>query len=153
MRSSSSCECKFTLFILLPRAHVLSSFRRNGQHSEHLTSHSFVGWATWIGICFIIWVLAFIIAEVIPFFSDMLSLMSSLFDGWFGFIFWGMAYLTLYPGAKKWAGPWRSAETLLNYSIILFGFYILIAGTYTSVKSIIIDFNGQKVFSCVNNGL
>ena len=46
------------------------------------------------------------------------------------FIFWGMAYLTLYPGAKKWAGGWRSAETVLNYAIIGFGFYILIAGTY-----------------------
>ena len=43
-----------------------------------------------------------------------------------------MAYLTLYPGAKKWAGVARSAETLLNYGIILFGFYILIAGSYVS---------------------
>lgn len=43
-----------------------------------------------------------------------------------------MAYLTLYPGAKKWAGLTRSAETLLNYAIIIFGFYILIAGTYVS---------------------
>ena len=84
-----------------------------------------------------------------------------------------MAYLTLYPGAKKWAGIWRSSETVLNYGIIVFGFYILVAGTYvstsrcrsilvvsadssllqTSIKSIIIDFNGQKVFSCVSNGV
>ena len=80
-----------------------------------------------------------------------------------------MAYLTLYPGAKKWAGIWRSSETALNYGIIVFGFYILVAGTYasnsvrplpyrltpsqTSIKSIIIDFNGQKVFSCVSNGV
>ena len=49
-----------------------------------MTSHSWVGWSTWIGICVAIWALAFVIAEVIPFFSDMLSLMSSLFDGWFG---------------------------------------------------------------------
>ena len=89
------------------------------------------------------------------------------------FIFWGMAYLTLHPGAKKWAGIWRSSETVLNYGIIVFGFYILVAGTYvstsrympslvafadnlllqTSIKSIIIDFNGQKVFSCVSNGV
>jgi hypothetical protein len=93
-------------------------------------------------------------------------------DGWFGFIFWGMAYLTLYPGATRWAGPWRSAETLLNYFWIAFGLYVLIAGTYvraflpsipfffyrrrylsvdhqTSIKSIIIDYTGQKPFSCV----
>ena len=64
----------------------------------------------------------------------MLSLMSSLFDGWFGFIFWGMAYLTLYPGQKKWAGKWRTAETVLNYAIILVGVYVLIAGTYVSTS-------------------
>ncbi|KAI0090752.1 transmembrane amino acid transporter protein-domain-containing protein [Irpex rosettiformis] len=128
-------------------------FFRLFKDSKHRHSNTFVGWATWTGIVAVTWILAFIIAEVIPFFSDMLSLMSSLFDGWFGFVFWGMAYLTLYPGAKRWAGPWRSAETLLNYAIIIFGFYILIAGCYASIKSIIIDFNGQKVFSCVSNGL
>ena len=46
-----------------------------------------------------------------------------------------MAYLTLYPGAKKWTGVGRSAETLLNYGIIVFGFYILVAGTYVSAGS------------------
>lgn len=45
-----------------------------------------------------------------------------------------MAYLTFYPGAKKWAGFWRSSETVLNYLIIVFGFYILIAGSYVSVN-------------------
>ena len=51
------------------------------------------------------------------------------------FIFWGMAYMTLHPGPKKWAGAWRSSETVLNYAIILFGFYILVAGTYVSSMS------------------
>ncbi|THH01335.1 hypothetical protein EW026_g1357 [Hermanssonia centrifuga] len=128
-------------------------FFRIFRDSKHRHSNTLVAWTTWAGIVAATWVFAFIIAEVIPFFSDMLSLMSSLFDGWFGFIFWGMAYLTLYPGVKKWAGFWRSSETVLNYVIIVFGFYILIAGTYTSVKSIIIDFTGQRVFSCVSNGL
>jgi hypothetical protein len=41
-----------------------------------------------------------------------------------------MAYMTLHPGAAKWAGARRSAETVLNYAIIAFGFYVLIAGTY-----------------------
>ena len=53
------------------------------------------------------------------------------------FIFWGMAYLTLYPGSKKWAGPRRSLETAFNYFLIVFGLYILVAGTY--VKSLFTD--------------
>lgn len=54
-------------------------------------------------------------------------------DCWFGFIFWGMAYLTLYPGAKKWAGVGRSLETAFNYFLILFGAYVLVAGTYVRI--------------------
>ncbi|KAF7986703.1 hypothetical protein HWV62_20230 [Athelia sp. TMB] len=105
-------------------------FFRIFRNSHHRHSNTLVGWATWAGIVGATWVLAFVIAEVIPFFSDMLSLVSSLFDCWFGFVFWGMAYLTLYPGALKWEGPWRTLETLFNYFLILLGLYILVAGTY-----------------------
>lgn len=55
------------------------------------------------------WILAFIIANVIPFFSSLLSLMSSLFDSFFGFIFWGVAYFRMrkadgvtVPAARRW---------------------------------------------------
>ncbi|KAG5643997.1 hypothetical protein DXG03_009287 [Asterophora parasitica] len=105
-------------------------FFRIFKNSDHLHANSFIAWATWTGIIAISWIVGFIIAQVIPFFSDMLSLMCSLFDGWFGFIFWAMAYLHLHPGNKKWDGPLKSLETLLNYSFILLGVYILVAGTY-----------------------
>jgi hypothetical protein len=58
-----------------------------------------------------------------------------LLDGWFGFIFWGMAYLSLYPGKEKWATPLRSLETLVNYFLILLGAYVLVAGTYVRTTS------------------
>lgn len=47
-----------------------------------------------------------------------------------------MAYLTLYPGMKKWAGVGRSLETLVNYFFILFGAYVLVAGTYVNLSRI-----------------
>ena len=43
---------------------LLRRFRRDGYKSPHMTSHTVVGWLTWIGICCAIWTLAFIIAEV-----------------------------------------------------------------------------------------
>ncbi len=61
-------------------------FFRLFKESKHRHSNTVIGWASWTGIVAVTWVLAFIIAEVIPFFSDMLSLMSSLFDGWFGYV-------------------------------------------------------------------
>ncbi|KAJ7611478.1 hypothetical protein DFH06DRAFT_155490 [Mycena polygramma] len=42
------------------------------------------------------------IMEVIPFF-----LMSSLFDGWFGFTSWAMAHLILYPLSERWTSKGR----------------------------------------------
>jgi hypothetical protein len=36
----------------------------------------------------------------------------------------------MHPGDVKWKGKRRSAETLLNYFIIAFGFFILIGGVY-----------------------
>jgi hypothetical protein len=126
-------------------------FFRVFKHSEHKHSNSVLAWTVWSGIHAMTWILAFIIAEVIPFFSDMLSLMSSLFDSWFGFIFWGIAYMQLHPGPTRWAGPWRTLETLLNYFFIAFGVYILGVGTYVSVQSIIDSYRLSLVgtpFSC-----
>ncbi|KAJ3746157.1 transmembrane amino acid transporter protein-domain-containing protein [Lentinula detonsa] len=131
-------------------------FFRLFRESRHRHSNTIVGWGVWVALVAATWILAWIIGEVIPFFSDMLSLMSSLFDGWFGFIFWAMAYLTLYPGKSKWDGPLRSAETLVNYFFILLGAYITIAGTYTSVESIIESYQAQAVgspFTCASNAL
>ncbi|KAG5637470.1 hypothetical protein H0H81_004441 [Sphagnurus paluster] len=108
-------------------------FFRIFKNSKHLHANSFVAWSTWTGIIAASWVIAFIIAQVIPFFSDMLSLMCSLFDGWFGFIFWAMAYLHLHPAKAKWASPLKSLETLMNYFFILIGIYILVAGTYVII--------------------
>ncbi|KAK7438609.1 hypothetical protein VKT23_017943 [Stygiomarasmius scandens] len=131
-------------------------FFRIFRNSRHLHSNTLIGWSTWAGIVGVTWIFAFIIAEVIPFFSDMLSLMSSLFDGWFGFIFWAMAYLTLYPGKERWSGVMRSLETLMNYFFILLGLYILVAGTYVSIQSIIDSYKAQMVggvFTCASNAL
>ncbi|OAL54567.1 hypothetical protein IQ07DRAFT_640076 [Pyrenochaeta sp. DS3sAY3a] len=70
-------------------------FRILENRPTHMGEHTVVGWSVWAAILAVTWLLAFIIAEVIPFFSDLLSLMSSLFDSFFGFIFWGVAYMRM----------------------------------------------------------
>ncbi|EHL00683.1 putative N amino acid transport system protein [Glarea lozoyensis 74030] len=117
-------------------------FFRIFEGTRHKSSHTVVGWAAWAGILAATWLGAFIIAEVIPFFSDLLSLMSSLFDSFFGFIFWGVAYIRMRKadGGINWlkdATPYGYAMLALNVFIIIIGFYFLGAGTYTSVQSII----------------
>lgn len=102
--------------------------------SRHMANHTVVGWASWAGILAITWVFAFIIAEVIPFFADLLSLMSSLFDSFFGFIFWGVAYLRMRRadhGGSRYefitARGYRSIiGTIFNIILILIGLLFLV---------------------------
>ena len=113
-------------------------FFRIFEGTRHKGSHTVVGWATWAGILALTWIAAFIIAEVIPFFSDLLSLMSSLFDSFFGFIFWGVAWIRM---RKADYGPgWFGRLTfgghvklVINVCIILAGLFFLTAGTYVSL--------------------
>ncbi|KAJ8091719.1 hypothetical protein PM082_020954 [Marasmius tenuissimus] len=171
-------------------------FFRLFKNSHHRHSNTVVGWSAWVGILTATWTLAFIIAEVIPFFSDMLSLMSSLFGEyqtfaafiitphadlfahrrmvWVSihiqsgsccgtdvvnrerFIFWALAYFELNPGKKRWSGVSKTVQTIVNYFFILLGLYILVAGTYVSIQSIIDSYhknNLSSVFTCASNAL
>lgn len=90
-----------------------------------------------------------------------LSLMSSLFDSFFGFIFWGVAYFRMRQAdgsiavvSKRTAVGYLMAA--LNIIIILIGFFFLTAGTYATVQEIIDQFQAGTiggVFSCASNGL
>lgn len=115
-------------------------FFRIYEGTRHKGNHTVLGWATWAGILAGLWVLAFIIAEVIPFFSDLLSLMSSIFDPFFGFIFWGTAYMRMRqadygPGWITRRGIRGIVGFTMNVILILIGLYMLTAGTYVSCVS------------------
>jgi hypothetical protein len=136
-------------------------FFRMFDGSRHKSEHTVLGWSAWAGILLATWIGAFIIAEVIPFFSDLLSLMSSLFDSFFGFIFWGMAYIRMrrVDGGVRWLEsqtPYGYMMLALNVIIILIGLFFLVAGTYTSVQSIIDSYAAGAVggvFTCASNGI
>lgn len=86
--------------------------------------------------------------------------MSSLFDSWFGFIFWGVAYFRMRRADREVGLKRRPVvdylSMALNVVIILTGFFFLTVGTYASVQSIIDSFLAGEVggvFSCRSNGL
>ena len=121
-----------------------------------MTSHSFVGWATWIGICFAIWTLAFIIAEVIPFFNDLLGVISALFASWFTYGISGIFWFHLTAKPDRWRSGWQRAKTLFWGAVVLSGFFIMIAGLYSSIWSIVQGYQSGSFpapFSCVNRAL
>ena len=113
-------------------------FFRIFEGTRHKGNHTVLGWSVWAGILGASWIVAFIIAEVIPFFSDLLSLMSSLFDSFFGFIFWGTAYFRMRQAdyGEGWItrrGIRGIAGFILNVIIILIGCFMLTGGTYVSI--------------------
>lgn len=139
--------------------------------SIHRNEHTVKGWLVWASLNLTLWLLAFVIGEVIPFFSDLLSLMSSLFDCWFGFIFWAVAFFKLkklhywkteqIKGISVWeiftrASLLVKAECIVNVVLIALGVYILIPGLYATVQSIIWSYRDSAYgspFTCVSNGL
>ncbi|TKX25853.1 hypothetical protein C1H76_1888 [Elsinoe australis] len=151
------------IFLGVLYASVSSRFIFNSifNGTRHMGNHTWVGWLSWAGILGCTWIVAFIIAEVIPFFSDLLSLMSSLFDSFFGFIFWGWAYIRLRktkhgPGFWKERGIKGYAGIALNLFLIFVGFFFLTVGTYATVDSIIQGYeqaNFGGAFTCASNGL
>ncbi|KAL4939974.1 hypothetical protein BDV06DRAFT_27796 [Aspergillus oleicola] len=136
-------------------------FFRIFEGTRHKGNHTVVGWLSWIGILACLWTMAFIISEVIPFFSDLLSIMSSLFDSFFGFIFWGVAYLRMRrddygPGFYKNRGIRGWVGAICNVALIGIGLYFLGPGTYASIESVILNYQAGTVgspFSCADNGL
>ncbi|ODA83535.1 hypothetical protein RJ55_02049 [Drechmeria coniospora] len=108
------------------------------------------GWTTWLAVVSGITLAAFIIAEIIPFFSDLLSISSSLFVSGFTFYLPALMWFKL-----LMKGSWRSRENLpwsiINGACFLIGITILVCGTYASIADIIHKFaTGQTtgIFTC-----
>lgn len=132
-------------------------FGRIFMGTKHYNNHTVIGWTGWTLCVVATWVFGWIIGEAIPFFSTLLSLMSALFDCYFGYIFWAFAFFELYKG-ELWKGQhWtRKVETAFQYVLLGTGLFILGPGLYVSVQSIIDDYNTGSVkepFTCASNGL
>ncbi|KAJ5916410.1 hypothetical protein N7504_000425 [Penicillium tannophilum] len=109
-----------------------------------------MGWITWLAVISAGTIIAFIIAEVIPFFNDLLSISSSLFISGFTFYFPPMMWVLL---LKK--GSWKEPKNIIlgvvNLFVFLIGIVTLVAGTYASIDDIINKYNAgtvHGVFTC-----
>jgi hypothetical protein len=96
------------------------------------------GWLTWLCLIIMITWIGFVVAEAIPFFSELIAIVSSLLNSGF----------TLYMPAVMWfilikEGKWYSRRnifwSILNGVIFIMGMIVLVGGTYSSIKSIVSD--------------
>ncbi|PHH61942.1 hypothetical protein CDD81_7691 [Ophiocordyceps australis] len=108
------------------------------------------GWITWLIVITIITLAAFIIAEVIPFFSDLLSISSSLFVSGFSYYLPAVMWYMLIR-----EGPWYARHNLLHSACSALSFIIgvvtLVSGTYASIVDIMHQYEKgtvRGVFAC-----
>ncbi|PSK34434.1 hypothetical protein B9Z65_8760 [Elsinoe australis] len=105
---------------------------------------------SWIGLCVFVWILAFVIAEAIPVFHELLGILGALFCSWFSLGLPAVFWLWLNKG--RWGKDWRKMSlTGLNVGIFIACAIVCVLGTYASVKAISTSSAEQKPFSCADN--
>ncbi|KAH8196262.1 hypothetical protein TruAng_009564 [Truncatella angustata] len=117
--------------------------------TRYLHSRGLVATGSWIGLGVLTWTIAWIIANSIPNFSDLLGFVSALFGAWFSFGVPG--FLWMYLNHGQWFLNWRkTCLFFVNLALILLGFIIFGVGLYASGWSMSQDSSG-KVWSCADN--
>ncbi|KAJ5545542.1 hypothetical protein N7535_006072 [Penicillium sp. DV-2018c] len=104
---------------------------------------------SWVAIALTCWVIAWIIADAIPVFSDLLSLISSLFASWFSYGLGGVYWLHINKG-RWFSSPRKIVLTAINVCIVLIGACMCGLGLYVSGKAIHDDASDNS-FSCASN--
>ncbi|KAL8296480.1 hypothetical protein RB597_005864 [Gaeumannomyces tritici] len=95
-----------------------------------------MGWITWLTLITIITIVAFVIAEVIPFFSDLLSLSSSLFISGFSFHLPAMMFFKLIMEGK-WYERKNWVNVGMNTVTLVIGISVFGIGTYAAIHDIV----------------
>lgn len=96
-------------------------------------------------------IVAWIIAEAIPFFSDLLSLISSLFISGFSYYFPGLMWFFLLREGGCFSSRKNILLTFANAACILLGSIVLVGGFYASVVDISDQYSSGAVrgsFTC-----
>ncbi|UKZ96837.1 uncharacterized protein TrAFT101_011614 [Trichoderma asperellum] len=108
------------------------------------------GWISWLAVVGLVTLIAWIIAEAIPFFSELLSISSSLFVSGLSFylppVMW---FVLLKEGKWHERHNWKSA--FFNGSVFIIGMIILVCGTYASIVELIQKFQKHAInrpFTC-----
>ncbi|GFF51713.1 N amino acid transport system protein [Aspergillus udagawae] len=129
---------------------------RMWRHSDRMHKRDLVATGSWVLIGLATWIVAWIIAEAIPVFNNLLSLVASLFASWFTYSwltiadgFSALFWLYLNKG-RFFSTPMKTALTILNVFIMGIACCICGLGLYVSGKALHDD-PGSASFSCANN--
>ncbi|KAJ5273711.1 hypothetical protein N7478_008836 [Penicillium angulare] len=159
LSSTSATTAKVAYGIAIPtiviagviNGHVASKYIyvRLFRGTDRMQKRTFLSIGTWVGITFALWVIAWVIAEAIPVFNDLLSLITALFASWFTYGLSGVFWLFLNWG--KYGANWKKMFlTVLNVIVVVIGGCLCGMGLWVSGKAIHDDASNAS-FSCADN--
>ncbi|PLB33737.1 amino acid transporter [Aspergillus candidus] len=119
------------------------------RNSDRMHKTDLLAMGTWVGIAFVLWVVAWVVAMAIPVFNELLSLIASLFASWFTFGFTGLFWLYINRD-QLFATPAKIAMTVINTIIIGIGLCVCGLGLYVSGRALH-ENPSSAAFSCANN--
>ena len=88
--------------------------------TDRMSKRSWSSFGLWAAIVLVLWIVAWIIAEAIPVFNDLLSLISSLFASWFTYGLSGVFWLFINRGRYR-ESPRKMFLTALNFATFCLG--------------------------------
>ena len=109
------------------------------------------GWIIWVFLIALLTIIAWVIAEAIPFFNALLGLISALFISGFSFYFPALFWFSIVKEGKWNANAKNIFLSFVNGLVFLIGMTILGCGTYASVMDIIQEYSSGSVgsaFTC-----
>ncbi|PGH08629.1 hypothetical protein GX51_01149 [Blastomyces parvus] len=118
--------------------------------TNRMSQRSWTSVGTWVGLATLLWVIAWIIAEAIPVFNNLLSLITALFASWFTFGLNGWFWLYLNKG-RYFSSPRKFLLTLLNIFCVGSGALICGLGLYVSGRAINEESSSRGSFTCAGN--
>jgi hypothetical protein len=124
-------------------------FLRLFRNSEHLHSHTLIGWGTWTVLILIMNAASFVLAVGVPIFSYLIGIAASLFASWYTYGIAGAFWLhdSYYLSGDR-VRSWKRRPTMFVLSVLTFaaGGFICVAGTYVIVTLIISAYNSGCEF-------
>ncbi|THC93604.1 hypothetical protein EYZ11_006919 [Aspergillus tanneri] len=135
--------------VVLGHVAIKNVYVRLFRHTDIMHKRNFRGIGAWVGLALAFWVIAWVIAEAIPVFNNLLSLVSALFASWFSFGLPGIFWLYMHWG-DYFTSPKKILLTMANVGLAIIGTTICVCGLWVSGVAIHND-GSKSSFSCANN--
>ena len=103
------------------------------------------GWTIWLVLIAGLTIIAWVIAEAIPFFNALLGIISSLFISGFSFYFPALFWFSIIKEGKWNANARNIGLSITNALVFCIGICVLVCGTYASIEDILESYKAGTV--------